>query len=80
MGVAWAISSVLPLFRYGLVAALTSGFVMRLLIAIPATFDLTAWYAKLMLIGLFFLVALLGFAFHTATAGRPVFRDLLAEN
>jgi len=70
---------VLPLFRYGLLSALTAGFVVWVLSYVPATFDLSVWYADRVLLGLAAVFALIGFGFFTSLAGRPLFRDVLAE-
>jgi hypothetical protein len=41
----------------------------------PMTFDFSAWYAYGTLLGLGAILALAGFAFHRALAGRPIFSE-----
>jgi hypothetical protein len=69
----------LPLFRYGLLSALTAGFVMRVLSHMPITSDCSVWYADRTLLGLVAVLVPIGFEFLTSLAGRPLCRDVLAE-
>jgi hypothetical protein len=43
------------------------------------TIDLSAWYADGMFFCLVVLAAIVAYAFHTAVAGRPLFKGGLLE-
>ncbi len=70
---------VLMLFRLGLLSLVTFGMVIPLLLSFPATLDFTRWYAGIGIIGPLLIVALAGWGFWVALAGRPIFRDTLSE-
>ena len=46
---------------------------------IHITADFSAWYAGSTIFTLAFIVALAGFAFHTALGGRPLFQAKLLD-
>jgi serine/threonine-protein kinase len=64
---------VLPLYRYGLLAMVSSVFFAHLVVFFPATSDLSAWYAGDFLLALVICVALATWAFHTSLAGQKLF-------
>jgi serine/threonine-protein kinase len=59
--------------RFGLLAMMASFFTTDMLIVFPATTHLSAWYAGSTLFAYAVVLALGGYAFHTAVAGRPLF-------
>lgn len=71
---------VTALLRFGLVTLATSFFVLGLLEGLPITTDFSAWYAGSSLSGLFAVLTLAGFAFHTSLAGQSVFHSKLLED
>jgi serine/threonine-protein kinase len=79
VGAAIGFATVFPLFRFGLLPGLMTGFVLWVLSYLPATFDLSTWYAPRTLLGLGIVFALIGFGFFNSLAGRPLIRDWLAE-
>jgi len=60
--------------RFGLLAMMASFFATVILIHYPATTDLSTWYAGSTLFAYAVVLALAGYAFHTAVAGRPLFK------
>ena len=70
---------VLMIFRLGLLSLVAFGMVMPLLLSFPVTLDFTRWYAGIGIIGPLIVVALAGWGFWVALAGRPIFRDSLSE-
>jgi hypothetical protein len=46
-----------------------------MLLQFPTTMDLSTWYAGTTLFAYAALLALAGYAFQTAVAGRPLFKD-----
>ena len=69
------------LYRYGLLALISTIFFVHLTIFYPVTSDLSAWYAADFVLALFICLALVGFAFYTSLAGQPLFRSsLFADN
>jgi serine/threonine-protein kinase len=71
LGTAWTVLMV----RFGIVAMMAMLFTSFALDTLPMTFDFSAWYAYGTLLALGAILALAGFAFHSALAGRPVFGD-----
>ncbi len=66
------------LLRYGLVALAAAFFAVNLLITFPVTADFSTWYAGTTVFALSLLLVLAGLCFHTALAGRKLFKsDLL---
>ncbi len=67
------------LFRFGLLPVILGGSVCDLLLFLPLTFDLTAWYGYVTLLTLFVTVGVAVWGFWTALAGRPLFRDEILQ-
>ena len=67
------------LFRFGLLPIVLGSTVCDLLLFLPLTFDLTAWYRHVTLLTLFVTVGVAVWGFWTALAGRPLFRDEILE-
>src|SRR5262249_6797973 len=66
------------MLRFGLLPFGIGEGVVSLLLLFPITADFSAWYAGSDIVALAFAVMLAGLAFHTALAGRPLFKaDLL---
>ncbi len=66
------------LFRFGLLTFLAFFTVNGMLLEMPLTHDLSAWYAGSTWITLLVIAALTGWGFYVALAGRQVFSDALA--
>jgi serine/threonine-protein kinase len=84
-GVPFACISVLlliwALYRYGLLALISTIFFVHLTIFFPITSDLSAWYAADFVLAAIVGLALVGFGFYTSLAGQPLFRgSLFADN
>jgi hypothetical protein len=67
------------LLRCGLLAIVIGGCVESLLIELPLTLDLKAWYAEVTLMVLLLVLGLTAWGFRVAVRGRTLFRDELAE-
>ena len=78
-----AIGPALILFitiRFGVLAMTVNFFTGAMLLQFPATTDLSTWYAGSTLFAYAVVLALAGYAFHTAIAGRPLFRAGFLES
>jgi serine/threonine-protein kinase len=78
-----ALSSFLVIFvlyRYGLLAAVSTLFFLHLGIFFPITTEFTAWYATDFLIALVICLALAVYAFYISLAGQPLFAGKLLED
>ncbi len=62
------------MLRFGLLAFVVGQGIVNILILFPITADFSAWYAGSGIFALAFVALLAGFAFHTALAGRPLFK------
>jgi serine/threonine-protein kinase len=71
---------VLVLYRYGLLATISSLFFGTLWVFYPMTTELTAWYAKDFAIALVICVALALYGFYISLAGQPLFGGRLLED
>jgi len=67
------------LFRFGLLPVILGSTVCDLLLYLPLTFDLTAWYGYVTLLTLFVTVGVAAWGFWIALAGRPLFRDQILK-
>jgi len=76
---AWPIIVVLTLTRWGLLPLMISNFVGDLFYTFPFTLDLSTWYAGTSLFALALGIAVGVYGFHTALAGRSLFKDELLE-
>ncbi len=65
------------LLRFGVLAAIVCIFVPP---DLPLTTDLTAWYASPTVFVVAIVLALAAYAFHTAIAGRPLFKAGFLES
>ena len=70
----------LVLIRFGLVAALAATTLLELLRIMPLTFDPSVWYSNVTFVVLGFIGAMAIYGFHTALAGRSLFRDELLDS
>lgn len=68
------------LYRYGLLALISTLFILHLMIFFPITSEFSAWYAGDYVLGLIISLALVGFAFYTSLAGQPLFRGTLPDD
>ena len=68
------------LYRYGLLATISTLFFLHLLIFFPITSDFSAWYAGDYVLALIISLALVGFGFYTSLAGEPLFRGALPDD
>ncbi|MHC4381372.1 MAG: serine/threonine-protein kinase [Planctomycetota bacterium] len=80
----WIISAILSaiilvtMIRFGLLSFVVMALVVPLFASFPTTLDFSTWYAGVGLIGPLAALALAGYGFWVALAGRPIFRDELA--
>ncbi|MBZ5634562.1 MAG: protein kinase [Acidobacteriia bacterium] len=58
----------------GLFTTIVCGFVGETLTSLPLTTDFSNWYASATIFAVVVVLALTAYAFHTAVAGRPLFR------
>ena len=65
--------------RCGLFPYAVGAAVAGVLVLFPITADFSAWYAGSAIFTLACIVALTGYAFHTALAGRPLFKAKFLE-
>ncbi|MHC4421861.1 MAG: hypothetical protein ACYS1E_14845, partial [Planctomycetota bacterium] len=63
---------------FGLLSFAALAFVLTLFADFPTTLDSSSWYAGVGIIGPLVALALAGYGFWVALAGRPLFRDELA--
>jgi serine/threonine-protein kinase len=75
-----ALILIVGLFRYGLLAAITSGFIFHSWVFFPLTTKLSAWWAADLIPVLIIYAALVIYAFYTSLAGQPLFRGQLLED
>ncbi|HYV10360.1 MAG TPA: serine/threonine-protein kinase [Pyrinomonadaceae bacterium] len=68
------------LYRYGLLALVSTIFFLHLVIFFPITSDFSAWYAADFVLALIVSLTLVGFAFYTSLAGQPLFRASLPDD
>ena len=76
---AFYLGMVVLLVRFGLVVAAVSVLVNDILSGLPVTADLSAWYAGASLFALLSILAVAIYGFHTALAGRRLFKDELLQ-
>ena len=67
-------------FRFGWVTILVATLTGDLLAGYPLTTDLSAWYSHATVLIAVFCLALTIYGFTVSLAGRPVFKNLLAED
>lgn len=65
------------LYRYGLLAVISTIYFVHLTIFYPITSELSAWYAADFVLAVIICLALVGFGFYTSLAGQPLFRSSL---
>ena len=68
------------LYRYGLLALISSLFFLHLVIFYPITSDFSAWYATDFILAVIISLVLVGFGFYTSLAGQPLFRASLPDD
>jgi serine/threonine protein kinase len=66
--------AVLIVYRFGLVPLAIAIFTVNMLGNVPATSDLTAWYAPGCILALLSVVALAGWGFYHSLGGEPLWR------
>ena len=76
----WFILLALTLFRFGLLSLIVAMLFHMRLQQLPITLDFSSWYASGSMIIILFLSAIVVYGFHTALAGRSLFKDELLEN
>jgi hypothetical protein len=77
-GVQFALA-IFILIRFGVLPMMVGIFVSSILPSFPLTTDFSTWYAGSTLFALASVLALTAYAFHTAIAGRPVFKESFLE-
>ncbi len=70
---------VFVLFRFGWISAMVSMLVADLLLHFPLTFDFAAWTSSSAFPAILVIAALTIYGFKVSLAGRPAFKDLLAD-
>ncbi len=73
---AWSVSLFVPL-RFGLLASVFFWFFIGI-VDFPAMFGFSGWQSEASWTAIIFITAVTVYGFHTALAGRPLFRDELA--
>jgi serine/threonine protein kinase len=68
------------LYRYGLLALISTTYFMHLNIFYPITSEFTAWYAADFVLALIVALAIAAFAFYTSLAGQPLFRGAIPDD
>jgi hypothetical protein len=68
------------LIRCGVLPMVIAIFVSWVLLHVPATWDLTVWYANTMVLSILLVLAIALYAAHTALAGRPLLSGNLLED
>ncbi len=71
--------AVFLLIRFGVLSFVIAPVVTDTLIDFPLTTDFSTWYAGSTIFALAVVLALTAYAFHTAVAGRPLFKVGLLE-
>ncbi len=72
--------AIFVMLRFGLLSFVVGQCMVSILLFFPITTDFSAWYAGSTIFALAFIVALAGYAFHTALAGRPIFQAKLLDD
>ena len=67
------------LIRFGVLPMIVGIFVSSILPEFPLTTDFSTWYVASTLFALATVLALTAYAFHTAVAGRPLFKEGFLE-
>lgn len=67
--------AVLIVYRFGLVPLAAAIFTVNMLANVPATPDLSAWYAPTCILALLSVVALAGWGFYHSLGGEPLWRS-----
>ncbi|HEU4835762.1 MAG TPA: serine/threonine-protein kinase [Pyrinomonadaceae bacterium] len=68
------------LYRYGLLALVSTIFFLHLVIFFPITSDFSAWYAADFVLALIIALALAGYGFYISLAGQQLFRASLPDD
>jgi serine/threonine-protein kinase len=79
-GALWASVLLADLLRFGLLPVVVMFFVTQFVLDSPLTTDLSAWYAGGTVFPVAIILALTAYAFHTAVAGRPLFKAGFLES
>jgi len=67
------------MLRFGLFPFVVGSCIANVLVVFPITADFSAWYAGSAIFSLVCIVALAGWAFHSALGGRPLFKSELLD-
>ena len=78
-GAARAVVMLIVLARGGLLSLASALFFMFVLLEVPMTLDLAAWYASRAAPVIVTLAAIAIYAFHTSLGGKPMFGSLLED-
>ncbi len=76
--VVYAVAAVVVV-RFGLIALAVGIFTANILLSAPLTTNFSMWYSGSTLVAMLFVAALAIWSFHTALAGRPLFKQDLFE-
>jgi serine/threonine protein kinase len=72
--------TIFVMLRFGLLSFVVGQCMVNILLLFPITADFSAWYAGSTIFTIAVIVALAGYAFHTALAGRPLFQTKLLDD
>lgn len=75
---AWSVFLLVPL-RYGLLASVFFWFFSGQIVGLPMMFGLSGWQSEASWTAIIFITVVAVYGFHTALAGRPIFRDELSQ-
>jgi hypothetical protein len=75
-GVVLAVGVAFVGLRFGFLAALVGVFVRQVVLTIPWTTNVSAWYSDRVFLAVVILGALLAYGFLTALGGKSIFREL----
>jgi serine/threonine-protein kinase len=65
--------------RTGLIAAIVFSFVLKLLVTIPLTFDMSKFYAPQSVLGMLLILAIAAYGVRYSIAGQSLFLDVLRD-
>ncbi len=73
------VAIIVVLMRFGLLALVAAFLCSFWLRRFPITLDFSTWYAAGSILPMLAVMAVVGYGFHTALAGRPLLRDELLD-
>ena len=74
-----ATTIVVMMMRIGLIGALVSWFVARVLVDTPLSLEMSEFYAPQSVLGMLLILAIAAYGVRYSIAGQSVFRDVLGD-